>query len=143
MLAQAGGLSDRRPHATELVADPLRVAAGSRGGLDGAIFHSDRGAQYSSKEFAALCAELGVVQSMGAAGSSGDNAAAESFNTTMKREILQGRSAWPTARHARLEVFRWVSRYNSRRRRSSTPTKRPVSESSGGSPVIGEARTRM
>ncbi|WP_435826567.1 IS3 family transposase, partial [Nonomuraea dietziae] len=110
---------------TELVADALRAAAHDRGGLDGAIFHSDHGAQYSSKQFADLCAELGVVQSMGAVGSSADNAAAESFNATLKRETLQGRTSWSTARDARLEVFRWASRYNTRRRHSRLGQRAP------------------
>ncbi|GAA2812769.1 transposase InsO family protein [Nonomuraea dietziae] len=112
---------------TDLVAEALRAAARDRGRLDGAIFHSDHGAQYSSKQFAELCSELGVVQSMGAVGSSADNAAAESFNATLKRETLQGRTSWPTARHARLEVFRWASRYNTRRRHSKLGQRAPQS----------------
>ncbi|MCW2919376.1 MAG: transposase TnpB [Actinomycetia bacterium] len=54
---------------TELVIDALETAARTRGGrLDGAIFHSDHGAQYTSADFAAACARLGVVQSMGCGG---------------------------------------------------------------------------
>ena len=79
---------------TELVEDALKAADALRGGLAGAIFHSDHGSQYTSKDFAKLCAELGVTQSMGAVGSSADNALAESFNATLKREILQDRSCW-------------------------------------------------
>ena len=54
------------PHMrTELVTDALRAAAAARGaaGLDGAIFHSDNGAQYVSQDFAAVCRELGVTRS--------------------------------------------------------------------------------
>ena len=69
---------------TELVADALKAAAATRGSLAGAVFHTDHGAQYTSREFAALCAELGVTQSMGAVGTSADNAAAESFNATLR-----------------------------------------------------------
>lgn len=105
---------------TELVVDALWAAAVTRGGrLNGAIFHSDHGAQYTSKEFAAVCAELGVVQSMGAVGSSADNAAAEALNATLKRETLQGAHRFASARHARLTVFRWITRYNTRRRHST------------------------
>jgi transposase InsO family protein len=104
---------------TELVADALRAAARTRGGLDGAIFHSDHGAQYTSKQFAELCAELGVRQSMGAVGTSADNAAAEALNATLKRETLQGARCWPSAGTARLSVFAWITRYNTRRRHSS------------------------
>ncbi|MCX5338525.1 IS3 family transposase [Streptomyces atratus] len=105
---------------TELVTDALRAAAAARGadGLHGAIFHSDNGAQYASREFAQVCSELGVTRSRGAAGTSADNATAESLNATMKRETLQGRKRWDGAREARLAVFRWATRYNTRRRHS-------------------------
>ena len=71
-------------------------------------------AQYASRDFAALCDRLGVLRSRGAVGTSADNAAAESFNASMKRETLQGAKRWPGARAARLAVFRWVTRYNTR-----------------------------
>jgi transposase InsO family protein len=112
---------------TELVADALKAAARVRGGnLRGAIFHSDNGAQYASKEFAVLCHHLGVLRSRGAAGTSADNAAAESFNASMKRETLQGAKRWPTARAARLAVFAWVTRYNTRRRHSALGQRSPI-----------------
>ena len=75
-------------------------------------------AQYTSKTFAEVCAQLGVTQSMGAVGTSADNALAESFNATLKRETLQGANAWPDPVSCRREVFRWVTRYNTRRRHS-------------------------
>ncbi|MFI5775387.1 IS3 family transposase [Streptomyces sp. NPDC051658] len=105
---------------TSLVTDALRAAARARGGdgLRGTIFHSDNGAQYVSKEFAQVCSELGVTRSRGAVGTSADNAAAESLNATMKRETLQGRKRWNGASEARLAVFRWATRYNTRRRHS-------------------------
>ncbi|GAB2463294.1 IS3 family transposase [Streptomyces incanus] len=104
---------------TGLVTDALEAAARTRGGsLHGAIFHSDNGAQYASKEFAKVCRRLGVTRSRGAVGTSADNAAAESFNATLKRETLQGKKRWSGAREARLAVFRWVTRYNTRRRHS-------------------------
>lgn len=111
---------------TELVTDALEAAARTRGNLDGAVFHSDHGAQYTSADFAAACARLGVTQSMGAVGTSADNAAAESFNASLKREVLQGRRRWPGARQARLEVFRWVTRYNTARRHSALGQVSPV-----------------
>jgi transposase InsO family protein len=103
---------------TELVADALKAAAALRGTLAGAIFHSDHGSQYTSGDFAKLCKELGVTQSMGGLGSSADNALAESFNATLKREVLQDRSSWPDAPTCRREVFRWLARYNTKRRHS-------------------------
>ncbi|WP_442939474.1 IS3 family transposase [Nonomuraea sp. SYSU D8015] len=111
---------------TELVSDALRAAAATRGGLDGAIFHADHGAQYTSAEFAKVCAELGVRQSMGAVGTSADNAAAEAFNATLKRETLQGAKRWSSAREARLAVFKWIIRYNTRRRHSTLGYLSPI-----------------
>jgi transposase InsO family protein len=75
-------------------------------------------AQYASKEFAQVCEDLGVVRSRGAVGTSADNAAAESLNAFLKRETLQGKKRWAGAREARLAVFRWATRYNTRRRHS-------------------------
>jgi transposase InsO family protein len=112
---------------TELVTDALKAAAAARGGsLDGAIFHSDNGAQYASKEFADVCRELGATRSRGAVGTSADNAAAEAFNATLKRETLQGAKRWPGARAARLSVFRWITRYNTRRRHSALNYLSPI-----------------
>jgi Transposase and inactivated derivatives len=112
---------------TGLVIAALEAAARTRGGrLDGAVFHTDHGAQYTSADFAAACARLGVVQSMGAVGTSADNALAEAFNATLKRETLQGTKHWPSARHARLAVFAWITRYNTRRRHSSLNYLSPI-----------------
>jgi transposase InsO family protein len=103
---------------TELVEDALNAAVALRGSLAGAVFHSDHGSQYTSKDFAKLCGELEVTQSMGGVGSSADNALAESFHATLKREVLQDRSSWPDAASCRREVFRWLVRYNTKRRHS-------------------------
>lgn len=72
--------------------------------------------QYTSKDFAKLCSDLGVTQSMGGVGSSADNALAESFNAALKREIVQDRSCWPDAASCRREVFRWLAGCNTKRR---------------------------
>jgi transposase InsO family protein len=103
---------------TELVENALGAAALTRGSLAGAIFHSDHGSQYTAKDFAKFCMTLGVTQSMGAVGTSADNALAESFNATLKRETLQGAARWESHQAARLAVFRWITRYNTRRRHS-------------------------
>ncbi len=101
---------------TELVEDALKAAAATRGSLKGAIFHSDHGSVYCSKDYAKLCRKLGVTQSMGAVGSSADNALAESFNATMKREVLQDAACWSDEPTCRRQVFHWLVRYNTRRR---------------------------
>ena len=56
---------------------------------------------------------------MGAVGSSADNALAESFNATLKREILAGAPGWNNPAQARREVFAWITRYNTGRRHSA------------------------
>jgi transposase InsO family protein len=111
---------------TDLVTDALTVARDTRGSLAGAIFHTDHGAQYSAKAFAQLCARIGVTQSMGAVGTSADNALAESFNSSLKRETLQGAHAWPDQASCRRAVFGWVNRYNTRRRHSYCGQQAPI-----------------
>lgn len=104
---------------TSLVADALRMAAHTRGSLDGAVFHSDHGAQYGSRAFAGLCDQLGVSRSMGAVGTSADNAACESFHASLKRETLRGAHGYGDADTCRRTVFAWLTRYNTRRRHSA------------------------
>jgi transposase InsO family protein len=55
---------------------------------------------------------------MGAVGTSADNALAESFNATLKREVLQDTASWADELTCRRQVFRWLTRYNTRRRHS-------------------------
>lgn len=111
---------------TELVTDALAAAERTRGSLAGAVMHTDHGSQYTSRAFAEICRSAGVRQSMGAVGSSADNAAAESFNAAFKRETLKGRKAWSSEREARLDAFRWLTRYNTRRRHSRLGRRSPI-----------------
>jgi transposase InsO family protein len=111
---------------TELVADALQAAAATRGSLTGAIFHSDHGSVYTSKDYARLCADLGVTQSMGAVGSSADNALAESFNAALKREVLQDAACWANELSCRRQVFKWLTRYNTKRRHSWCRYQTPI-----------------
>ena len=67
-----------------------------------------------------------LAQSMGAVGTSADNALPESFNATLKRETLRGGHAWPDPATCRREVFRWVTRYNTRRRHSWCGQQAPI-----------------
>lgn len=103
---------------TDLVIDALNDAVATRGALRGAIFHSDHGAQYTSNAFVQHCQDLGLRQSMGKIGSSADNAAVESWNATFKRETLQGATFWIDQATCRRDVFRFCTRYNTRRRHS-------------------------
>jgi putative transposase len=102
----------------DLVVDALVMAAGRTRLADGAIFHGDRGSQYTSAAFRAVLTELGMRQSMGRTGSCYDNAAAESFFATLKTEI--GTSVWPTRAAARADVFRYIEIHYNRRRLHST-----------------------
>ena len=111
---------------TDLVTDALAAAERTRGSLAGAVLHTDHGAQYASRAFVDACRQAGVRQSMSAIGSSADNALAESFNATFKRETLQGRKTWPDEREARLDAFGWLNRYNTRRRHSRLGHRSPI-----------------
>ncbi|WP_203872310.1 IS3 family transposase, partial [Planomonospora parontospora] len=107
---------------TELVSDALKAAVRARGGrTDGVIFHADRGCQYMSAAFARLCDRYGIRRSSGRTGTCLDNALAEAFNATFKRELLHGRKKrrWSDEAEARTEIFRWIAWYNNRRRHSA------------------------
>jgi len=105
----------------------IRMAAAVRGGdVRGAIFHSDRGSTYTACDFTAACRALGVVQSMGRVGSCFDNAAAESFFSTLEHEVLS-RHHFKTKEEARKVVVSWVvDFYNRRRRHSVCGSKSPI-----------------
>lgn len=81
---------------TELVLDAVSAAQRTRGSLDGAIMHTDHGAQPGFKAFAAACHAAGVRQSMSAVGSSADNALAESFNATLNARRCKAAEPSPT-----------------------------------------------
>jgi transposase InsO family protein len=112
---------------TDLVETALRRAVVLRGALPGkVIFHADRGTQYTSQQLADACAELPVLQSVGRTGVCWDNAAAESFWSTVKTELYD-RRYWPTKAEARLAVGAWIEeRYNRTRRHSSIGMISPV-----------------
>jgi transposase InsO family protein len=108
------------PHMrAELVIDALQMAVAVRGGdVAGVVFHSDRGSQYTSAVFAQVCGRFGVRRSMGRVGSSYDNALAESLWQSLKREAMY-KKVFSTMSQARLEIFRWLTYYNARRRHSA------------------------
>jgi putative transposase len=111
---------------SELVEDALEMAAAARGGdVKKMVFHHDRGAQYMGREFRALCARLGVAQSVGRIGSSQDNAVAESFWATLKRELVS-RYRFATRAQARRAIVWWINHYNTRRRHSTLGNVTPL-----------------
>jgi putative transposase len=104
---------------TELVTDALTMAARNYPLAPGAIFHSDRGTQYTSAAFAAATGLLDIRRSVGATGVCFDNALAESFNAAVKVERVN-RTVYPTREHARTDVARYIEfRYNTQRLHSA------------------------
>jgi len=110
-----------------LACETLKMAVATRGGdVDGVIFHSDRGSQYTSAEFRALCEAHRVKQSMGKTGVCWDNALAESFFATYKLELIEPRS-WSTRARTRTATVHWIEAvYNRQRRHSAIDMMSPV-----------------
>lgn len=104
---------------TELVNDALEMAFTQRRPPAGLVFHSDRGCQYTSTDYAQLAAKHHVVLSVGRKGECWDNAVAESFFATIKRELIDTR-AWPTRAGLHRAVFEYIEGwFNPRRLHSS------------------------
>lgn len=103
---------------TELVTDALMMAITTRGGVSGTIAHADRGSQYTSNEYLDFCAGHGLRPSVGRTGVCWDNAVAESFWESLKRECVQGR-VFATRAEARRAIFRWINWYNTKRLHTS------------------------
>jgi transposase InsO family protein len=98
-----------------LVCDAIAMAARTVRIAPNAIFHSDRGCQYTSAEFRKVLQDNRMRPSMGRTGVCWDNAMAESFNAALKNERVY-RTVYPTKRHAITDVTRYIEhRYNSRR----------------------------
>jgi putative transposase len=118
------GLSEH--HDAELATSALKMAVAVRGGdVAGTIFHSDRGSEYTATLFEQACSTLRISQSMGRAGSCFDNAAAESWFSTLEWELFR-KKHFDTKQHARREVARFIDWYNRTRRHSSCDMKPPV-----------------
>ncbi len=111
--------SDEYPDA-ELAKAAINMAVATRGSVvTGVIFHSDKGTQYNADAFAEACERLGITQSMGRVGCALDNAAAESFFSTLEHERLS-RRIYATRAEARQDVARWIDDFYNRRRKHST-----------------------
>jgi len=104
---------------TELVEAALSAAFLNRHPPAGVIFHTDRGSQYTSRNFADLAQANGVRLSVGRTGECWDNAVAESFFATLKRELIETRP-WPTRSGLHRAIFEYIEGwYNTRRLHSS------------------------
>ena len=114
-----------RPDA-ELAKAAIQTAVALRGGaVTGVIFHSDRGSTYTAELFTDACQHHEISQSMGRTGSCLDNAAAESFFSTLEHELLS-RTKFRTKEEARRRVAVWIDNYNRRRRHSVCGMKSPI-----------------
>jgi putative transposase len=104
---------------TELVTDALTMAVAARGGnVAGVIAHADRGTQYTSNEYLDFCLAHQLRPSVGRTGVCYDNAVAESFWESLKRECIQDR-VFATRADARRAIFRWLNWYNTSRLHTS------------------------
>jgi putative transposase len=83
------------------------------------MHHSDRGSQYTSEQFQRLIANHGVTCSMGRSGNCWDNAAMESFFSSLKTERT-ARKTYRTRDQARADVFDYIERFYNPKRRHST-----------------------
>lgn len=107
-------------HDAELAEAALLMAVANRGGdVEGVIFHSDRGGEYTAEAFEAACNRQGIIQSMARVGSALDNAVSEAFNSTIKVEYIH-RHHFRSREEARTTISNWIiGFYNPRRRHSA------------------------
>jgi transposase InsO family protein len=110
---------------TELVSAALANAVAARDPAPGVIFHSDRGCQYTSAEFAGLAGDYAVTLSLGRTGQCWDNALSESFFASLKGELID-LQAWPTKAMARRAIVEYIGWYNGTRLHSTLGYKTPA-----------------
>ena len=110
---------------TPLITGAIRMAARNLDLPEGAVFHSDRGSNYTSGEFAGVLKELGISQSVGRTGICYDNALAESVNGTVKNELVY-RTAYKSRKAAMDDIAQWIElRYNRTRLHSTLGYRTP------------------
>jgi len=120
------GWSMKAEMTAQLVADALVMAIWRRGKPDALLHHSDQGSQYASEQFQRLMADNGVACSMSRSGNVWDNAAMESFFSSLKTERI-GRKVYRSRDEARADVFDYIERlYNPIRRHSTIGYLSPV-----------------
>jgi putative transposase len=103
----------------DLVVDALQMAVQRRRPDPGLIHHSDQGGQYVSLGFGQKARDAGIAVSMGSRGDCFDNAVAESFFATIKKELVH-RQPWPSRRDLSSAVFEYIEAFYNRQRRHST-----------------------
>lgn len=113
------GWSMKPEMTAQLVTDALIMAIWRRGKPDALLHHSDQGSQYTSEQFQKLMADNGVQCSMSRSGNVWDNAAMESFFSSLKTERI-GKKTYRTRDAARADVFDYIERFYNTVRRHST-----------------------
>jgi putative transposase len=113
------GWSMKAEMTAQLVTDALIMAIWRRGKPDALLHHSDQGSQYTSQHFQELLADNGIVCSMSRSGNVWDNAAMESFFSSLKTERIKGK-IYRTRDAARADVFDYIERFYNTVRRHST-----------------------
>ena len=106
-------------HIVKLVVDALKMALARRRPLPGLIQHSDQGGQYVSLGVRAAAHDAGIAISMGSRGDAYDNAVAETFFATLKKELVNRRT-WPSRLELQSAVFEYIEAFYNRQRRHST-----------------------
>jgi transposase InsO family protein len=110
---------------TPLISRAIEMAARNLDLPEGAVFHSDRGSNYTSVQFAKVLKENGIAQSVGRTGICYDNALSESVNGTLKNELVY-RTAYITRKAAMDDIARWIElRYNRTRLHSTLGYRTP------------------
>ena len=99
-----------------LAVNALRSALARRRFVGTVIVHSDRGSQFRSRDFVAVLKAAGLSGSMGRVAAAGDNAAMESFNSLLQKNVLN-RQQWKTRDDLRYAIIHWVEHTYNRRRR--------------------------
>jgi transposase InsO family protein len=112
---------------TELITAAIAMATDNHTLAPGCIAHSDRGSNYTSHEYAKTLADCGLRQSLGRTGICYDNAAAESFFATLKKERVY-RTVYPTRKKAMTDVARYIELFYNRRRLHTANGYRPPHE---------------
>ena len=113
------GWSMKADMTAQLVTDALMMAIWRRGKPDAVLHHSDQGSQYTSEQFQRLMTDHGVTCSMSRSGNCWDNAAMESFFSSLKTERI-ARKTYRTMDQARADVFNYIERFYNPTRRHST-----------------------
>jgi putative transposase len=118
-------------HDADLAAAAVQVAIATRGGqVAGVVLHTDQGGEFSGGALVRVCAAAGIVQSMGRTGSALDNAAIESWHSTLEFE-LRSRHRFTTREQARRAVVAWIEEYNTDRLHSTNGMISPVDYENG------------